>query len=149
MENNNQPSSSSSSVPKIVGGIVAILVCCSCVLILGAGVVAYQVYKQSPTLPTTIMTPFITTATPQATPQLERPSTNTVTSTTIDTLEQTNVPENDPNELTCRLQGVCDVPQTIQAKTYQVGDKEKFWVSNSDTAEHRQGNFTLRYITPH
>ena len=32
METNNQPSSSS-SVPKIVGGIVAILVCCSCVLI--------------------------------------------------------------------------------------------------------------------
>jgi hypothetical protein len=30
-----------------------------------------------------------------------------------------------------------------------VGDKEKFWISNSDTAEHRQGNFTLRYITPH
>ena len=36
-----------------------------------------------------------------------------------------------------------------QAKSYQVGDKEKFWISNSDTAEHRQGHFTLLYITPH
>ncbi len=148
METNNQPSSSSSSVPKIVGAIVAILVCCSCVLILGAGVVAYQVYKQSSNLPS-IMTPFISTATPQATPELQRPSTDSVTSTTLETLEQTNVPENDPNELACRLQSVCNVPQTIQAKTYQVGDQEKFWISNSDTAEHRQGNFTLRYITPH
>jgi immune inhibitor A len=150
METNNQPSSpsSSSSVPKIVGAIVAILVCCSCVLILGAGVVAYQVYKQSSNIPA-IMTPFINTATPQATPQLQRPSSDSVTTTTIDTMEQTNVPENDPNELACRLQSVCNVPQTIEAKAYKVDDQEKFWVSNSDTAEHRQGNFTLRYITPH
>jgi immune inhibitor A len=148
MESSNRPSQSSSSVPKIVGVVVAILVCCSCALILGAGGVIYQVYKQSSSFPS-LMTPFIKTPTPQATAQLERPSTDSVTSTTVDTLEQTNVPENDPNELACRLQGVCNVPQTVQAKTYQVGDQETFWVSNSDTAENRQGSFTLRYTTPH
>jgi hypothetical protein len=30
-----------------------------------------------------------------------------------------------------------------------VGDKEKFWVSNNDTAEHHQIDATLLYITPH
>jgi immune inhibitor A len=150
METSNQPSpSSSSSVPKIVGVVVAIVVCCACALILGAGGLIYQVYRQQSSNIPALMTPFIKTPTLQATPQLERPSTDAVSSTTLDTLEQTNVPENDPNELACRLQSVCNVPQTIQAKTYQVGDKEKFWISNSDTAEHRQGNFTLRYITPH
>jgi hypothetical protein len=147
MENTNP--SSSSPVPKIVGVIVAILVCCSCVLVLGAGIVGYGIYQNNPIIATSFVPPVINTSTPQPAPQLERPSVDSVTSTTLDTLEQTNVPENDPNELACRLQSVCNVPQTIQAKTYQVGDHEKFWVTNSDTAEHRQGNFTLRYITPH
>ncbi|MGE5375628.1 MAG: hypothetical protein ACM3XO_11285 [Bacteroidota bacterium] len=146
MENNSQ---SSSSVPKIVGVIVAILVCCACALILGAGSVGYSLYRNVPGLATSFVPPVINTSTPQPTPQLERPSSDSITSTTIQTLEGANVPENDPNELACRLKSVCNVPQTVQAKTYQVGDKEKFWISNSDTAEHRQGNFTLRYITPH
>ena len=138
----------SSSLPKIVGVIIAILVCCSCVLIAGAGAVFYQAYQQSSGFET-FMTPFVNTATPQPTPKLERPSADAVISSTVDSLEQTNVPENDPNELACRLEGVCNVPETIQAKTYQIGDRETFWINNSDTAVHRQGDFTLRYITPH
>ena len=39
--------------------------------------------------------------------------------------------------------------QTVQAKSYKVGDKEKFWILNSDTTEHSQIDATLRYITPH
>lgn len=144
METTNQ----SSSVPKIVGIILAVLVCCSCALMLGAGAVGYQIYQGS-SGSSTFEPPLMNTVTPQPTPQLERPSTDEISGTTLETLEQSNVPENDPNELACRLQGVCNVPETIQAKTYQVGDKETFWVSNSDTAEHRQGQFTLRYITPH
>jgi hypothetical protein len=59
------------------------------------------------------------------------------------------VPENDPYELGCRLRAICDVPTVVPAKQYSVGDTETFWVSNSDTAEHRQGTFTLIYATPH
>ena len=138
----------SSAALKIVGVIAAILVCCSCVLIAGAGTVFYQAYQQSSGFQSA-MTPFMNTVTPQPTPKLERPSSDAIIDTTLDTLKQTNVPENDPNELACRLQSVCNVPETIQAKTYQVGDREKFWINNSDTAVHRQGDFTLRYITPH
>lgn len=143
-----QTSNQSSSVPRVVAIIVAILLCCSCALILGAGSVIYGIYKNVPAI-STFAPPVQNTVTPQATPKLERPSTDSITNTTLETLETSNVPENDPNDLACRLQSVCNAPQTIQAKTYQVGDREKFWVSNSDTAVHRQGDFTLRYITPH
>ena len=44
---------------------------------------------------------------------------------------------------------VCDVSTTVPGKSYKVGDKEKFWISNSDTAEHSQIDATLLYITPH
>jgi immune inhibitor A len=143
-----QTTNQSSSVPKIVGGIVAILVCCSCVLMLGAGAVLYRAYQEVPDF-STLVPPVGSTVTPGPTPKLERPSVDLVTSTTLETLEQTDVPENDPHELACRLLAVCNVPETVPAKSYNVGDREKFWVSNSDTAEHRQGDFTLLYITPH
>ena len=144
-----QTNQGSSAVPKIVGGIVAILVCCACALIVGAGVVMYRAAQQIPSDISTMIPPFDSTVTPQPTLELDRPSPDLVPGTTLETLEQTDVPENDPRELACRLQAVCNVPETIQAKTYKVGDREKFWLSNSDTAEHRQGDFTLRYITPH
>jgi hypothetical protein len=64
-------------------------------------------------------------------------------------LEDEQVPENDPYELACRLEATCDVSQTVPAKSYQVGDREKFWLINSDTNQHRQVDATLLYITPH
>jgi immune inhibitor A len=72
-----------------------------------------------------------------------------VTSSTLDTLNNTLVPENDPYELACRFKGKCDVAKIVPGKTYKAGDREKFWVSNNDTAEHHQINATLLYITPH
>ncbi|HEU4746417.1 MAG TPA: hypothetical protein VFS61_14340, partial [Anaerolineales bacterium] len=86
---------------------------------------------------------------PAPTVQIERPPVDDVSSETIEILTQAQVPENDPYELACRFQAICNVPTVVQAKSYQVGDREKFWVSNSDTAEHRQGDFTLLYATPH
>lgn len=143
-----QTSNQSSAVPKIVGGIVAILVCCSCVLILGAGGFLYQAYRQVPEF-STLVPPIGDPVTPEPTPALERPPVDEVTDTTLETLEEALVPENDPKELACRLQAVCEVSETVPAKDYNVGDRETFWISNSDNAEHRQGNFTLLYITPH
>ncbi|MBK9924916.1 MAG: immune inhibitor A [Anaerolineales bacterium] len=144
MESN--PNQSSSIVPKIVGAIVAILLCCACVVIIAAGVVIYQAAKQSP-----IEFPPIDldTTTPQVVPTLNNTPIDPTSSNTLNTLNNTLVPENDPYELACRLKGTCDVSRTIQAKTYKIGDKETFWVNNQDTAEHHQVNTTLLYITPH
>ncbi|HLE92626.1 MAG TPA: hypothetical protein VI753_15855, partial [Anaerolineales bacterium] len=142
---NNQ----SSTVLKIVGAIIGLLVICSCVVIVAAGVIAYQAFRLVPPEISTAISPTEEFTTPVPIPTLERPSTDSISTETLETLNQTLVPENDPNELACRLQAVCNVSTTVQAKQYQVGDREKFWVSNTDTAEHRQGDFTLLYITPH
>jgi immune inhibitor A len=144
--NTNQ---TSSSTPKIVGAIVAVLVCCACALIVGAGALAYRAYQQIPPDFLTSVPTFENTVTPQPTVEIERPSTDSISTETINTLGETSVPENDPYELACRLQSICNVPTTVQAKQYKVGDKEKFWIDNSDTNEHSQITATLMYATPH
>ncbi len=146
METNTEPSS---AVPKIVGGIVAILLCCACAVIIAAGVILYQASLQIPTDFPTLLPPIDEFVTPSPTPSVERPSTDTISTETIETLGKTIVPENDPYELSCRLEAICNVSKTVQAKSYQVGDKEKFWILNSDTVEYTQMDATLLYITPH
>jgi immune inhibitor A len=142
---------SSSSTPKIIAAIVAILVCCSCIAITAAGAIIFRASRNIdiPVDLTPFSPPTENTAMPAPTVEIERPPVDDVSSETIETLTQAQVPENDPYELACRFQAICNVPTVVQAKSYQVGDREKFWVSNSDTAEHRQGDFTLLYATPH
>ncbi|HLF73288.1 MAG TPA: choice-of-anchor J domain-containing protein, partial [Anaerolineales bacterium] len=79
----------------------------------------------------------------------ERPPAESLSTETLEILREALVPENDPYELACRLENICNVPKTVQGKTYQPGDKEKFWVQNSDTVEYRQIDATLLYVTPH
>ncbi|HKI53676.1 MAG TPA: hypothetical protein VJ987_06095, partial [Anaerolineales bacterium] len=150
MESNTN-NTSSSVVPKIIGGIVAILLCCACVVIIAAAAIIFQASRQ--TAPTDDVPPqnfpTVESSTPLPVPTLDRTSPGSVSGATLDTLNNTLVPENDPYELACRLKGICDVPLTVQSKEYKLGDKENFWISNSDTAEHNQITATLLYITPH
>ncbi|HUE99744.1 MAG TPA: hypothetical protein VMN99_10845 [Anaerolineales bacterium] len=139
----------SSSTPKIIGAIAAILVCCSCIAIAAAGTFFYRAYQNIPFDLTPFVPPTENTVTPVPTTQIDRPPVEDISRETIETLAEAQVPENDPYELACRLQAVCNVPRTVQAKSYQVGDTEKFWIVNSDTNEHSQIDATLRYITPH
>jgi hypothetical protein len=132
-----------STVPKVVGGIVAILVCLSCILILGAGALIAGV------LPGNRASWFPSNDSPQPAPQLDRTPVDPAVTSTLQTLQAIIVPENDPYYLACRLQSICDVPRTVPAKPYQLGDRERFWILNSDTARHFQMEATLRYITPH
>jgi len=149
MESNTNDTSSS-AVPKIIGGIVAILLCCACVVIIAAGFIVYQAAQEIP-LDDVPPQDFPTddSSTPIPVPTLDKTSPGSISSDTLDTLNNTLVPENDPYELACRLKGICDVPLTVPGKTYQIGDKENFWISNSDTAEHNEITATLLYITPH
>ena len=142
-------SNQSSSVPKIVGAIVAILVCCSCVLIAAAGAVIYRASQQIPTDFATFVPPIDNSVTPEPTLELERPPSHSVSTETLETLKETQVPENDPYYLGCRLLAVCNVSTTVPSKLHQIGDQETFWVTNTDTAENFQSTATLRYITPH
>ena len=137
----------SSSMPKIIAAIVAILVCCSCAAIVGAAALFVPIVREMN------LTPFAPTVeeafTPPPTVEIERPPADDVSGDTLEALTLTQVPENDPYELGCRFKAICDVPRVVPAKQYNVGDTETFWVSNSDTAEHRQGTFNLVYATPH
>ncbi|HKY55281.1 MAG TPA: hypothetical protein VJM08_13280, partial [Anaerolineales bacterium] len=142
-------SNQSSSVPKIVGVITTILVCCSCTLIAAAGAIMYRASQQVPTDFATLIPPIDGFVTPSPSPELERPSTDTISTETVETLENTLVPDNDPYNLACRLQNICNVPTIVPAKQYQLGDQQIFWVSNSDTNEYFQAPATLRYITDH
>jgi immune inhibitor A len=139
--------SQSSSTPKIIGAIVAILVCCSCVAIGSAGALFYPIFRdinQTPFSP-----PFLSTTAPEPTVEVERPPVDDISQETIETLGEAQVPENDPYELACRLEAICNVSETVPGKTYEVGDKEKFWILNSDNVEYTQIDATLLYVTPH
>jgi immune inhibitor A len=147
METNPTPSS---STPKIIGAIVAILVCCSCIAIAVAGTFIFRASRNIDTpFSLTPFTPFENTPAPEPTVEMERPPVESIPLDTLQTLFETDIPENDPIELSCRLQSVCNVETTVPGKAYQVGDKEKFWVSNQDTAAYHQINATLIYVTPH
>lgn len=141
--NNNQ---SSNNTTKIVGGIVAVLLCCTCGVILAAGYVMYQAYQQIPDIP---LPPIDVFETPLPTPEIERPTPDSISTETVETLADTLVPENDPYELACRLQNICNVPATVPGKQYKLGDQETFWVTNVDTVENFQAKATLRYVGDH
>ncbi|MEO7838642.1 MAG: hypothetical protein ABIU06_04755 [Anaerolineales bacterium] len=140
-------SNQSSSVPKIVGGIVAVLVCCACALIVGAGFVLYQAGQGLPVSLTPFIPPTENTVTPAPTVELERPPTDSISTETLETLGQSLVPENDPYELACRLEGKCNIPETLPSGPFQVGEQGKFWVTNVDTAGSFQVDASLVYLT--
>ena len=144
-------SNRSTTGPRIVGAIVAILVCCACAAILGAGGLIFYEYRGLPALKATPLLPsiFEDTATPLPPVELTRPPIESIPPETLQSLLTTIVPANDPYDLACRLKAVCDVATTVPAKVYKLGDQETFWAANVDTVENFQAKATLRYITPH
>ncbi len=137
----------------LIGIIIAIAVICACLVIAAAlGVVIYEKAAQSietfiPVIPDFTLEPTVPTVEPVVT----RPPAENVPLDTLETLKNAVVPENDPYDLACRLQGICNVPETLDppAVPLKVGDKQQFWIANSNTNEHFQIDATLRYITPH
>lgn len=144
-----QPKSNSNTA-VIVG--IFILLGCICAVIAGLGGYIYYNFNM-PAFPTgdspTFPSDSGTTPTPE--PILTRPPADSIPTDTIDTLNQTIVPENDIYELACRLEGKCNVSPTMSppAAPLTVGASQKFWVINSDTNENFQVDATLLYITPH
>lgn len=136
----------SSNVGKVVGGIVAVLLCCTCAVILAAGYILYQTSQQIPSDFPTLLPPI---GNPSPTPDIVRPTPGTISTTTLETLQNTLVPENDPYELACRLQKICNVDTTVPSKQYKLGDQETFWVTNVDTTTNFQTTATLRYVGDH
>ena len=136
----NNGTENKSGVIAIVIGIV-VLLCCICVLVLGMAGYGYYAYTQiAPTLSANPIFPPVNDVTPESPSDLFRPPPDTISPETIQTLDQSIVPENDVYELACRLQGICDVAKTLDAPAVPltVGTKQKFWILNSDTNENFQ-----------
>jgi hypothetical protein len=146
----NNATESKSGVTAIVIGIV-VLLCCICVLV--AGMVGYGYYALTQVSSSGVSippAPPIDGIFPSSEAELFRPPSDTISTETVQTLDQSIVPENDVYELACRLQGVCDVAKTLDAPAVPltVGTTQKFWLINADTNENFQINATLLYITP-
>jgi immune inhibitor A len=144
-----KPKSFFSNPVVIIIAIIVVVLCC-CVLIVGAGGVALfeygkQVATSIPELPGFGLDP----ATPTPPAEVTRIPSDQVSFETLDTLKNTNVPENDYHNLSCQLQGKCNIPETLPSGPFKVGDNQTFWVSNSDTDKNFQVNATLEYLTDH
>lgn len=138
-----------SSTTAIVIGI-AVLLCCLCVLV--AGMAGYAYFAISPSTSVTELPLFSENNDPPATElPLERPPVDEVTFSTLETLQSTIVPDNDPRELACRLKDMCDIPEVMatSAAPRVVGETKNFWVHNLDTNTNNEVQATLRYATPH
>ena len=96
---------------------------------------------------------------PSPTPALVRPQNQTVedpvsdllVTTTIQNLESSVVPENDPPDLALRLMGIKDIPLTVSEHSVprRVGEKDEFWVLNTSTNYYSKVKMTLQYVTEH
>lgn len=140
-----QGNKSSATTTGIIIGVL-VLLCCVCVIALGAA--GYLFYQSVPS-DITDLPVFVDESTVQ--PEMTRPAVENIPTDTLETLQNTIVPINDARVLACRLKGLCDVPEVITttAVTRVVGDKDKFWVSNLDTLENVEVQATLVYVTDH
>jgi immune inhibitor A len=139
-----------SNTTVIVIGII-VLLCCLCVLVAGmAGYAFYTLMPASSSSSPSSDFPFFPEE-PTAEPEISRPPVESVTDETLLILQGTIVPPNDPWELACRLNQLCDVPRVMatSALPRSVGEKQNFWVHNLDTNKNNEITATLRYITPH
>ncbi len=147
----------------IIVAVVVILACCLCVAVLAVlGVVNFSKFTQSegsqppiiqqietamPGLPTPD-TGAVLTPVPEITRDPSR-AAGAVETNTI--LAEGSIPENDPADLAARLQGITDIPATVEppAQTPRVGAVQKFWLTDTDTNENFQVDATLRYEGEH
>jgi hypothetical protein len=142
-------------------GILLVL-CCICIVLAAMGLAGFYIYDQKsgpvamnpleqdaqPTQSREFVTPtdaFIETEVPAVATNVPLPAS----ASTLDLLEQTIVPDNDPRDLACRLGGKCNLPETFPTGPFVVGDKQKFWVSNVVTNTNFQVEATLQYMTDH
>jgi len=70
---------------------------------------------------------------------------------TLKTLENAEIPINDPIDLAKRLEGKQNLPVSLDfpAKIYQVGAENSFWVMDSNTNQNFQVQATLRFVSDH
>lgn len=131
----------------IIIGIVFILLfaCMACLVIIGAGAIFFASTLDEERGD---LFGFDSTSTPPGpTPEVVRGG-ELSSSETLDTLQDTIVPENDPVDLAEKLLGIANIPDTIDPPStpFQVGDRRDFWVTDTSIDRTFQTEAILRYI---
>ena len=131
--------------------VLLIALCCFCALLLASGGYLYYYVKNNFGFNPVTPTQSKANATVEPTITVSRPTVDSISTQTEDTLKQTILPDSDLYDLACRLKDTCGVSHTLPAPAspFKVGDTHKFWIQNSDTTQNFQVNTSLRYITPH
>jgi immune inhibitor A len=162
---------SNNNLPIIVLVIIAVVICCLCVVVVAAGsaIMGLRNFQTQLIAPTLVLSeparpvpqttkpqspnqaPSLETPTPLPTLPLKASPGPGVPTDTLNVLKDTIVPTNDLLDLAERLGGKPNIPPTVAppAAPLQVGDQQKFWVSNTDTDRNFQVDTTLRYVTDH
>ncbi|NJN79983.1 MAG: hypothetical protein HC797_05670, partial [Anaerolineales bacterium] len=137
---------SGATTTGIIIGVLALL-CCVCVIALGAA--GYIFYTTIPSDITNL--PVFTETEPTVEPEIIRLPVDSFSNETLQVLQTSIVPVNNPRELACRLNGKCNIPEVMATSALPrvVGDKDNFWVHNVDSNENNQIQATLQYVTPH
>ncbi len=137
--------------------IILVLLCCCCLVVLSGGLgAAYFISTQASSSPTQepplnfqpgnpTSEPFVT----EAPVELTRVPVESISTDTLNTLEESLVPVNNPLEIACRLQGKCSIPETLPSGPYKQGEKKSFWLTNTDSAQSFKIDATLQYVTDH
>lgn len=84
-------------------------------------------------------------------PVTDDPIPTALSSANLLTLIEEEIPINDPIDIARRLDGLVNIPLTLPVENLnrKVGEKETFWVSDTDTAENFQIEATLSAVTDH
>ena len=132
--------------------IIGILIelCCICLIAFPLGGYIFFTIAKSENFVTDPIFPLNdSTLTPESV--IIRPPADSIPVDTLELLERTIVPPNEPKELACRLGGKCNVPQVMAAfaMSRAIGESDNFYVTNVETNENTEVIATLRYVTPH
>ncbi len=143
--------SSNNTTRNLIIAATILALCCLCLLVLMVAGYAWYALRQIDL--DQFLTPQFPFEMGSATPivELTRPTVDTIPVDTLHMLETTIVPENDPPDLACRLEGKCDIPESMTAPVAPrtAGETDTFWVSNVETNENFQVDAKLEYVTPH
>ncbi len=126
---NNESNSTGKTTGLIIGIVVVVL--CICLIVVGIGGYAFYIYSQAASsgdLPVFAEPLLPNNPGEEEDPQIQRPPVDSISNETIETLENSIVPVNDPRELACRLDGKCGVPKVMaeSAAPRSLGEKQEF-----------------------
>ncbi len=151
------------STPLMIFIGFVLILCCCCIVIIALGLAGFLIYEQQQVDPVSFeptVQVFQSTELPVSTDSLDPTETPSALATaaviaasditdTLSVLEDTIIPVNDPRELACRLSDICNIPETVPSGPFSLGDRQKFWVMNTDTNDYVQVAATLQYLTEH